>query len=1164
MVTATSLRRSARNSSKSSQVYRESSDSEDDYSENESASKSKKRSRKTTNKVTKSSNKKAKVKKTVDIDQLEADLEENELYIGLAQPEVDISDLAVDWIDSYVEDTSEGTNTSITSLINLILRSCGSVHLFQAHDLTNLESAAETVAELTIAFGEQPAHKYPFKTLPVFRKNILEFFEEITQVGHDKGLLYKETIDEDEEDLASPLMVQVLTWISSLSSCTIRPLRYVSTIILLSIQDQLCHIVSKVTSSLERSQNQLSHTKPSSKAKIESISRTISDYHSQKNTIIEYFNEIGNVTLGHRYRDIDPLIRVECLKYLSQAMITYPSHFFQATFLRYFGWLLSDPTNSVRVEVTKVLLKLYKHNTSNSMAIGFRQFTERYKKQIIKMMKIDSDINVRLNSISICCELNKFGFLDDVDNCEIISFLYQLIISSSTKISKANNLKLRSELAKYISIVNIQVANELSEKYSIFIKNYSSETFGEGVDQMNIFNCFKIKSLVNLLSTAKQYLENSISDEEAKQEFINGFESTDVLTTIYESLYQLPTYHNTWEFLIQYLLLDISSVKFTTEIESSESEIEEFRKQIDSSLNQNQSKEYLLSFVNGYLDHMLNNINKLKTEELSSIVLVRLTNYVPELQSLAIKSPSLLSVFLKFWNKLIYVKTESINIASIFISLDKKGIFNEINITLLDYFNSYKFEESTYGELTKEFDLYLNRLLQDYNNPVNSVNLSTSEIRLKVQTFINERLADVKEKLNFSNDSNTNDEQDDEEVRAVKENVSYLVDISDDLFKLRKFADYVNLTENFQGTDGLIDSIVFRILNSFDARPFFTNENSFHYFNVSYPKIISNFKNIFDFILICTSWKLEKLIDINEKEYQHRYDMEVEFSYLYDIIESISKGLERIGQTIKVVLEENDKFDNEKKSIDKLYALKTLFSVKLIDLLVSIKIFYIKNNQDNNFTNFNDFFTNSRELGRYVSEKIPQELQLQLVDNFLYKESKLAKLLDIDLDRDDDEDVNYSDLVSIESQSDGTEDVGQRSLFDDSESSDDDEEITNATKVQDSSTIEEDKKKNEVKKARSRARNAWKAERELCVYIVKLSSLINASIVSPSVLERLKLNSQKIGGVYDRLIKSEESDKPAEHVPVETNVADEGNDNNVPEAVTNLENESIPEVAASS
>lgn len=44
----------------------------------------------------------------------------------------------------------------------------------------------------------------------------------------------------------------------------------------------------------------------------------------------------------HRYRDVDPRIRSDCIHALGLWMVKLPSIFFDGTYLRYMGWVLSD------------------------------------------------------------------------------------------------------------------------------------------------------------------------------------------------------------------------------------------------------------------------------------------------------------------------------------------------------------------------------------------------------------------------------------------------------------------------------------------------------------------------------------------------------------------------------------------------------------------------------------------------------------------------------------------------------------------------------------------------------------------------------------------------------------------------------------------------------
>lgn len=44
----------------------------------------------------------------------------------------------------------------------------------------------------------------------------------------------------------------------------------------------------------------------------------------------------------HRYRDVDPDIRMSCIKSLGIWIVSYPSLFLQDSYLKYLGWTLND------------------------------------------------------------------------------------------------------------------------------------------------------------------------------------------------------------------------------------------------------------------------------------------------------------------------------------------------------------------------------------------------------------------------------------------------------------------------------------------------------------------------------------------------------------------------------------------------------------------------------------------------------------------------------------------------------------------------------------------------------------------------------------------------------------------------------------------------------
>lgn len=49
----------------------------------------------------------------------------------------------------------------------------------------------------------------------------------------------------------------------------------------------------------------------------------------------------------HRYRDMDPEIRMSCIQSLGTWIVSYPSLFLQDLYLKYLGWTLSDKVSCI-------------------------------------------------------------------------------------------------------------------------------------------------------------------------------------------------------------------------------------------------------------------------------------------------------------------------------------------------------------------------------------------------------------------------------------------------------------------------------------------------------------------------------------------------------------------------------------------------------------------------------------------------------------------------------------------------------------------------------------------------------------------------------------------------------------------------------------------------
>lgn len=912
------------------------------------------------------------------------DFEENLLYQSLCNPDASIDELALQWIESYEKDEETDDNLAITELINLVLRCCGCLHLFQPHDLTNLDSAGDTIAELVIAFESQGTHEYPFvsnhKDSRFFKSNVLEFFEKLTSLCHTKELLYKS--DSEGESLSSPLITKVFTWLLSLSICSIRPLRYISTLILMKIQTEMTLVAKELSDNIEVTQNQLANSKKSKRSKkerIEIIETNLNRLNHQKSTIIEYFGDITQSTFVNRYRDVEPLIRQECMASLSDWMINFPEFFFQSTYLRHIGWLLSDPNQKVRSEASKSLLKLYKHtNQENLMDSGFRQFTERFKPLIFKICYNDNEPSVRINLLLVLGELFKLEYLSyDESITVILTFLH--LIKFGTDFSKSNQEKITQEIGKFINVVNIERLKLLRNQFDGLLECEALDT-GEAL---------KFKCLIEILKDASSLVEQ-----------VSKIKEKYPITSIFKTLYPLSFYHKSWIFMVQYFLVDIDDIEMDPELR----EILEL---------DNADKSCLLQLIHGSLKFMIS--RKKPDNEIDDIkeFLPKLIPHLGLILSVVSKNNVLFEDFITIWTSIIGNRSQSVY--ATFQGDNNVELYNKINISIL-------------GLLKQNFDL---ETIEEFMKVLFT---GGSNVTSEIKNCVDEVLKTLVEQCS---------------VDLVKEMIHPMTKIN----ALGSFVDineYVE--ESSTDTLPLVDLVKIRIIDGLDLT---SNKEALKEMNLF-------FRQFLDTVLIVTSSKLESLIQTENQVFFNINDM---FDNYNDVFDSL---LEKFGDAEQRINELNTldthPVETSIELIDELNNFRTIVMIKLIDLIVGLRRFYMKFHTSNSFQQFDEFFNNQKTLGA-LAKDIPTQFQNKLMSLFLVKESKLM--------------------------SDTTEPTSQ---FEESELA-------------------------EARAAQKNYETRTAAENDLIVYTVKLFGLLNEGLVDEGVLNRIKLNKDSIGGFYKTIVQ---------------------------------------------
>ncbi|KTW29655.1 hypothetical protein T552_00863 [Pneumocystis carinii B80] len=347
--------------------------------------------------------------------------EGNSLFEALIDYEASLEALVLDWIDTYERDAQQG----LVELINCILKCCGCGQMINIDHLADQDSVTDTLYEIQEASRVNLMRDYPIisksNMYKGFKKRLIDFVHRWIDQVSLREHLYN----------SPELMEQIQAWVIAMSSSTFRSFRHTSTLISLAMVTSLSGVLNRVTKEeqIANKQYETEKKRRSNEERMKIVKTRISTFGKQieflKTTINDFFDSV----FVHRYRDIDPKIRCDCVHELGLWMIKLPSIFFDGIYLRYLGWVLSDISPLTRLEVVKTLSKLY---SNNEFIAGLRHFTERFKPRLIEMALHEVDSNIRCSSITLLNGVRLCGFLEDDE----IDLICTLLFDTDSRIRK--------------------------------------------------------------------------------------------------------------------------------------------------------------------------------------------------------------------------------------------------------------------------------------------------------------------------------------------------------------------------------------------------------------------------------------------------------------------------------------------------------------------------------------------------------------------------------------------------------------------------------------------------------------------------------------------------------------------------------------------------------
>ncbi|KAI8979834.1 hypothetical protein BDF20DRAFT_535290 [Mycotypha africana] len=318
---------------------------------------------------------------------------QDSLYDKALVPEIDIEAMAKSWKRKYESNQYQ----ALKNLFNFILRCSGCSLEVTIEAVQDQQNSVTALNELKDELSKHPPTEYPiiskakeFKTL---RRNLILFFREIINQCQHQAIY------------DGVLMESLQGWLVIMSSSTYRPFRHTATIIALKLTDQLAILGDKFKDLYNTSLRQLNTENKKKKretGRLRELKAKVATNERKYKDIEEFIKAFFDDVFIRRSRDVESVIRVECLKELCTWLQSYQAYFVDNVYLRHFGWALNDPSANVRSEALKSITKLYK---IENIATRLTGFINRFKTRIEEMALKDIEISVRINAIHLCSAL---------------------------------------------------------------------------------------------------------------------------------------------------------------------------------------------------------------------------------------------------------------------------------------------------------------------------------------------------------------------------------------------------------------------------------------------------------------------------------------------------------------------------------------------------------------------------------------------------------------------------------------------------------------------------------------------------------------------------------------------------------------------------------------
>lgn len=430
-------------------------------------------------------------------------------------------------------------------LVNFILKCTGANFSVDHTDIKDIDHIPWRIEDLQDSHVNSGFSEYPLiskdKALRNFKSILVDFFSMLVESLHHSSVLYNDPA----------LLENIHIWVATMTDSGDRAFRHTGAVFSLAMASEMCKVAQEVHATISTARKQLESEKKKktvNKGRIGAIQSTVREGEAKLEMIDSYLLDVFDSVWIHRYRDVDPKIRLECVNALSQWAHNYRELFFDAHYLRYLGWMLSDASSQVRTTTVAQLRKIYE---SKLNVAAVRAFTERFRARMVEVAAGDADVAIRASAIELLDLVRDAGLLEPED----IDSVGRLIFDSESRVRHKAGRFFVANVEEVFESKTEEVAEDLNE--------FFGDEEEEDIESPKR-SWIKFKSLVTML-------QDYDSQEDHLQEKPNSaalgalsgapVESRFVLAT--ESVYPHLEELEQWRSLAGYLLYDHSQIDNT-------------------------------------------------------------------------------------------------------------------------------------------------------------------------------------------------------------------------------------------------------------------------------------------------------------------------------------------------------------------------------------------------------------------------------------------------------------------------------------------------------------------------------------------------------------------------------------------------------------------------